>query len=58
MLTAAYSLPLIYMQMIDGRAYAFGGVTGSYVADALVSGGACVALGLLMWSFRRRIPAI
>ena len=58
LLTTAFGLPLIYMQVIDGQAYGIGGVTGSYLADALVSGGACVALAVLLWSLRRRIPAI
>lgn len=40
-------IPLTYMQMIDGRAYGFSGVTGTFAADALISGAACVILGLL-----------
>jgi PAT family beta-lactamase induction signal transducer AmpG len=44
-------VPLTYMQMIDGRAYGFGGVVGTFAADALISGTACVILGLLYWRF-------
>ncbi len=58
LLTAAGSLPLAYMQAIDGHFYGFGGASGSYLADALVSGGGCVALALLFWALRRKIPAI
>lgn len=58
LLTAACVLPLSYMQVIDGRAYALGGVTGSYLADAGVSGGVCVLLAALSWFLRRRIAAI
>jgi PAT family beta-lactamase induction signal transducer AmpG len=56
LLTAAVSLPLDYMQVVDGNAYAlFGGVNGSYLADALVSGVFCLILGLVIWLFRARI---
>lgn len=58
LLTAAASLPLSYMQVIDGQAYGLGGVNGSYAADALVSGAACLALALLLWLLRRTIPAV
>jgi PAT family beta-lactamase induction signal transducer AmpG len=58
LLTAAYALPLIYMQVIDGQAYGVAGVAGSYLADALVSGGACVVLALVLWLFRRKTPAL
>jgi len=48
-------IPLTYMQVIDGRAYGWNGVTGSLLADALISGGACLLMGLA-WS-RRRAPS-
>jgi hypothetical protein len=44
--------------MIDGQAYGASGVNGSYFADAAVSGGACLLLGLLLWALRRKIPAV
>jgi MFS transporter, PAT family, beta-lactamase induction signal transducer AmpG len=56
LLIAATSLPLVYMQAIDGNAYElFGGVNGSYLADALVSGTFCLILGLVIWFFRATI---
>lgn len=48
-LIGATQIPLTYMQMIDGHAYGFGGVAGTFVADALISGAACVILGLIYW---------
>jgi len=58
MLTAVSIVPLTYMQLIDGNAYTAGGVNGSYLADALVSGGAVLLLGLLLWLLRAAIPPI
>ena len=58
LLNAASFLPLSYMQAIDGQAYGHGGVAGSFLADALISGGACILLGLILWLLRRTIPAI
>jgi len=59
LLNSAASLPLTYMQFIDGHAYgALGGVDGSFLADAGVSGAACVVLALILWACRRWIPAI
>jgi MFS transporter, PAT family, beta-lactamase induction signal transducer AmpG len=56
LLYAAGSLPLVYMQVIDGNAYGlFGGVNGSYLADALVSGTFCLILGLVVWFYRAMI---
>ena len=50
---------MAYMQAIDGHFYGFlGGVNGSFLADAAISAAGCVALGLLLWALRRRIPAI
>jgi PAT family beta-lactamase induction signal transducer AmpG len=57
-LLAAGGLPLSYMQVLDGQAYGWGGVNGSYMADALVSGGASALLGLLLWVMRKHIPPI
>jgi len=58
LLGAVTFAPLTYMQLIDGWAYGVGGVNGSYAADALVSGGAVVALGLVLWLLRAIIPPI
>jgi PAT family beta-lactamase induction signal transducer AmpG len=56
LLNAASSLPLIYMQFIDGHAYErLGGVNGSYLADGLISGAFCLLLGAVLWAFRGRI---
>lgn len=57
-LIGATQIPLTYMQMIDGHAYDFGGVVGTFLADALISGAACVLLGLLYWRFGRKVVAI
>ena len=57
-LNAAGSLPLSYMQWADGQGYGAGGIAGAYLADALISGGACAALALTLVLLRRRIPAI
>ena len=58
LLNAASCLPLIYMQTFDGQAYGLGGVTGSYLADAGLSGGACLLMALMLWTWRRRVPVI
>jgi PAT family beta-lactamase induction signal transducer AmpG len=58
MLTAVSIVPLTYMQLIDGNAYTGGAVNGSLLADAVISGGACVLLGLLLWQLRRFVPPI
>lgn len=43
-LNAAYALPIIYMQTIDGHAYAFGGLTTTFLTDAGISLLVCLAL--------------
>jgi len=48
LLSAAAGVPLTYMQFIDGHAYAFGRLAGSYVADAAISLAACVILAVLL----------
>jgi PAT family beta-lactamase induction signal transducer AmpG len=58
LLIGATTVPLSYMQVIDGNAYTFARVDGSYLADALISGAACLALGLVLWFWRKRVPAL
>ena len=58
LLLAATSVPITYMQIVDGHAYDFGGVAGSFVADALVSGAACVLFAGMLAIWRRRIPVV
>lgn len=58
LLSAAYAVPLVYMQILDGSAYGHGGVNGSFFVDAAVSGAACVALAIVLRVCRRRIPTI
>jgi PAT family beta-lactamase induction signal transducer AmpG len=47
-LQAATALPITYMQWIDGRAYAAGGVNASFVADAGLGLAACAGLALFL----------
>ena len=54
LLSAAAGVPLTYMQFIDGHAYAAGRLTGSYLADAAISLGACALLAFLLWRRRAR----
>jgi PAT family beta-lactamase induction signal transducer AmpG len=58
LLNAAVSLPLTYMQMLDGQGYGALGVNGSLLTDALLSGGAVLMLAGVLWVWRKRIPAI
>ena len=56
LLTAASSFPIVYMQLLDGHAYGFGGLTASYLADGVLSLAACaIFLTFLMgWHGRDR----
>jgi len=45
---AASLVPLVIMQVVDGRAYSWHGVTGSFLADALFGLLACALLGLML----------
>jgi len=51
LLSAMTSLPLMYMQAVDGQAYGYGGLNSSFLTDALLSLTACAVLSLLL---RRR----
>jgi PAT family beta-lactamase induction signal transducer AmpG len=58
-LTAAVGVPLTYMQVLDGRAYGAGGLTGAYLADGGLGLAACGALAVLLFAIsrRRRMPS-
>jgi PAT family beta-lactamase induction signal transducer AmpG len=47
-LIAATNVPVAYMLYLDGRAYSFGGVRGSFAADAIISIVVCSLIGLLL----------
>ena len=53
---ASSLIPIIYMQVIDGRAYSWHGVTGSFLADATIGLLACALLALMLKLVRR--PAL
>jgi MFS transporter, PAT family, beta-lactamase induction signal transducer AmpG len=46
-LMAAPSLPITYMQAIDGAAYGVRGLSGALMADALLGVAACAVAGIL-----------
>jgi len=54
LLSGATALPIVYMGVIDGRAYSWHGVAGEYAADAGISIAACALLGVLLVAMRRR----
>jgi MFS transporter, PAT family, beta-lactamase induction signal transducer AmpG len=53
LLSGATALPIVYMGVIDGRAYSWHGVTGEYVADAGISLVACALLAVMLMAMRR-----
>jgi len=55
---ASSLIPLIYMQIIDGRAYTSHGVTGTFLADAIMSLLACALLLLLLKFLPRPQPTL
>jgi MFS transporter, PAT family, beta-lactamase induction signal transducer AmpG len=58
-LTAAANIPVAYMMVADGRAYAAHGIAGSFGLDAAVCIATCLLAGLLLSKFdRRRFRAI
>ncbi len=54
LLISTSNLPIVYMEYFDGRGYDAGGLTGSFLTDALLSATTCV----LLWFFliRRSAP--
>jgi hypothetical protein len=47
-LIAATNVPVAYMLFVDGRAYGFGGVRGSFAADAIISIIVCLLIGFIL----------
>jgi PAT family beta-lactamase induction signal transducer AmpG len=48
LLCAAVDLPIDYMELVDARAYHWHGITGAFLADALISGSACCLLAVFL----------
>jgi PAT family beta-lactamase induction signal transducer AmpG len=58
LLYSAPTFPIAYMQAVDGAAYGIGGLSGSYLADALLSLAACAVLALLFGFVRQTEPEV
>ncbi len=62
-LIAATNVPVAYMLYVDGRAYGFGGVRGSFAADAIISIVVCLLIGFILFrlqgeAFGSGVPVI
>ncbi len=55
LLFASSSIPLTYMQMIDGAAFGAHGLNGGLFVDASFTALSCLVLALLLFAFRRAI---
>ncbi len=56
-LGAACNFPIDYMQLVDGHAYSWHGVSSAFIADALLGILACILLALMLRFVRRTQPA-
>jgi PAT family beta-lactamase induction signal transducer AmpG len=54
-LTAAVTVPITYMQVLDGHAYGLGGLAGTYLTDAGLGLAACAAMALVLILTRRTL---
>jgi PAT family beta-lactamase induction signal transducer AmpG len=52
-LTNAMNFPIVYMEIVDGRGFDWRGVTGAFAADAIVSGGICILLWIVLFHILR-----
>ena len=50
-LTATTNIPVTYLTVIDGHAYSFWGISGTFFIDAIIGIGACTAAALLLARF-------
>ena len=48
-LVGATNVPLTAMMLIDGHAYSYGGVAGSFAADAGISIATCLIIGTVLY---------
>jgi PAT family beta-lactamase induction signal transducer AmpG len=58
LLFCALTIPIIYMQLVDGKAYGWHGVTGAFSADGWIGVTACFLMGMLLFSLRRLKPLV
>ena len=54
LLTSATVLPILYMGVLDGRAYGARGLQHMFFADGALSLAACIVVGAIMWIFARQ----
>lgn len=59
-LGAAANFPIVYMIAVDGHAYAWHGVAGSFIADAGLGIASCLLLAVVLWWLRSksRVPVL
>jgi len=55
LLFASTSVPLTYMQIIDGAAFTAHGLNGGLFADAVLTAASCLVLALILRAFRAHI---
>lgn len=51
LLTSAMNFPIGYMEIADGHGFDWHGVTGAFIVDAVVSGGVCIILWIVLFRF-------
>ena len=52
-LTNALNFPIFYMEIVDGHGFDWNGVTGAFLFDAVVSGGVCILLWIVLFKVLR-----
>ena len=53
---SAYGMPISYMLYVDAFGFAWHGIAGSFVVDALAGVAAAVLLAMMLWMLARRVP--
>jgi MFS transporter, PAT family, beta-lactamase induction signal transducer AmpG len=52
-LTNALNFPIFYMEIVDGHGFDWNGVAGAFIVDAIVSGGVCILLWIVLFKILR-----